>query len=318
MLILYRASARYSRPSHSFPPTLNRLIFIIHDLIRDAVEPRFDRRLMEDASDSNHTTAVDGAAEHGAMSSQLGSARDLRRLRLSQDSLGWSGDGNSSVVDEEDFVPAWGGGSDRAGGGRGSRRGSHAVSLYGSAYGGSNYGGGGGGGGGGIPSVRSSLSIRSQSVDSEFYDAVDERRGGGDGGGGGSSSGGMSPFVTPIVSPAESPGPSPVAAASPLLSVEAARVVTEAGEVGSVAAFPQSGGEGTGSGEEACRPAPPGAETALSVGVGSDGEDRVEGGGIEIEAESDDGHDDVDFQDARDPVSEVNVAFRTATIRTLA
>lgn len=78
------------------------------------------------------------------------------------------------------------------------------------------------------------------------------------------------------------------------------------------AAVPQPGGEDTGSGEEGWRPEKLSPKGVLGVGLRAVGDemevevDDVGGGGGREESEEDD-YDSLEFQDARDPISEVCV-----------
>lgn len=213
---------------------------------------------------------------------------ELRRLRLSDQSLDWeagggrgwggSSSGGGGDGDDEDFASAWGGSSWGGCGGGGSDR-----------EGGSAAGGGGGGGRGGRwPGGRSSRSSsfasaagsvssllhpgdrvsRTLSGESEFYDASD-----------GESDGEIGP-------PARGPG-----------------------KAGGGVPAPQPGGEDTGSGEEGWSVgalAAPGAHTSAADG-GSDG-GGGRGAGLDESSEGDD-DESLEFQDARDPVSEVKQTF---------
>lgn len=242
------------------------------------------------------------ASEYGAVLSQLGSARDFRRLHVSQDSLGWSGSGgddNGSITGGEYFRAAWGG---PAGGG--SARSSTSGSAFGSAYGGNSYGGNGGASG--TPSYRSPGSVvGSLSGESEFYDAVFDGSYLGEGGGGSGSS--------PAPSPVRKPFGSSPRVSSPPLSVDTLRAAGEAAAAGVEAAAaipPQLEVENMESRENGCLLTP----LASGMGVGATlslekGEAREEADQGEGDMDDDDDDDGMEFEDARDPVSEVTAVL---------
>ena len=213
--------------------------------------------------------AAAAVAAAAATTAPLG-RHELRRLRLSDQSLDWEGGGGRG----------WGGGSSSGGGGGGGGGGTTGDDEeFASAWGGSSWGGRGDGLERGsressfasaLGSVTSSTYgdssnsrlCRTPSGESEYFDVN------------GSSHGGEP------LSPERWKFPPGGGGA-------------EAGEV----AVPQPGGEDTGSGEESWHV---GVSAHWAAGAGDDG-----GGGGGVGGGDDSSDDGLEFQDARDPVSEV-------------
>ncbi|CAM9510658.1 unnamed protein product [Pylaiella littoralis] len=224
--------------------------------------------------------------------------RELRRLRLSDQNLDWGGGGGrgwgggggrrsysssrgggggGTNGGDEEFASAWGGSSWGGGDGGRSERSSRSSSFVSAAesLGCPVYGDdGGGGGGGGVDRVGRSLS-----GESDFYDAAD----------GGEDGEGESPPISPdrwVRSAAAAGAAAAAAAATP------------------EAEAPQPGSEDTGSGEEGWDI----GASALAAALEKSGGDESGGGGGGGGDDSSDG-DSLDFQDARDPVSEMDEAL---------
>lgn len=231
---------------------------------------------------------------------------ELRRLRLSDQNLDWEGGGGRG----------WGGGGGRSYSSNSSNRGGGGTNgdddEFASAWGGSSWGGGDGGGStrlsraSSFVSAAGSLSCsvygvggrtsRSVSGESEFYDAAD----GGEGGEG------ESPPISPDrwVYSAAAAGGAAAKAAAAATGVAQDEFVADTPQ-------PQPGGEDTGSGEEgwdigtSALAAAQKEGDAGDAGGGSGGGGR--GGGRDgAYSDGDDDGDGLEFQDARDPVSEVS------------
>lgn len=284
---------------------------------------RFDQRLRQSEPDG---ASVNGGSYYGRAFSRLDSTPDRRHVRGSRGSPNWNGIGgvglsDGNIASDGYFKAPWISGGGGGGGGSLARDSSYGSaydspydgSIYGSAYGRSGYGDSEAGERSDRePLFRSAGSnVGSSSGDSEFYDPEYN----------GASAAGLSQGLDP---------------SDLSLSMEACRWALEAAEVGTAAAAttaatgvvagegavdggevhaelavpPQLGGEETGSGEQGylMTPSPASDISAGAADLENRAEEQdVESGEGRSDDDDEDGGDDdsAEFQDARDPVSEV-------------